>query len=59
MGGSGYSGRVAGPRREDFPNNFVGDLVHTDRAWVVVPPTCCPEGQDYGDGELSLWAGGT
>jgi hypothetical protein len=37
-------------RRDEFPNNFVGDLVHTDRGWVVVPPTCCPAGHDYGDG---------
>ena len=28
---------VAEPRRDEFPNNFVGDLVHTDRGWVVVP----------------------
>jgi len=26
---------VADPRRDEFPNNFVGDLVHTDRGWVV------------------------
>jgi uncharacterized protein YegP (UPF0339 family) len=37
-------------RRDDFPNNFVGDLVKTDRGWVVVPPTYCPAGHDYGDG---------
>src|ERR1700722_11625655 len=35
--------------RDDFPNNFVGDLVPTERGWVVVPPTCCPAGHDYGD----------
>ena len=34
------------------PNNFVGDLVPTDRGWVVVPPTCCPAGHDYADGGL-------
>jgi hypothetical protein len=22
------------PGRDDFPNNFVGDLVHTDRGWA-------------------------
>jgi hypothetical protein len=33
---------VADRRRDDFPNNFVGDLVKTDRGWVVVPPTCWP-----------------
>ena len=32
------------PRRDEFPNNFVGDLVHTAHGWVVVPPTCCPDG---------------
>jgi hypothetical protein len=36
-------------RRNGFPNNFVGDLVATDRGWVVVPPTCCPDGHDYGE----------
>jgi hypothetical protein len=35
------------PLRDDFPNNFVGDLVKTDRGWVVVRPTCCPVGHDY------------
>ena len=34
----------------EVPNNFVGDLVPTDRGWVVVPPTCCPAGHDYADG---------
>jgi hypothetical protein len=24
--------------------------VHTERGWVVVPPTCCPAGHDYGEG---------
>jgi hypothetical protein len=38
---------VAEPRRDDFPNNFVGDLVPTERGWVVVVPTCCPDGHDY------------
>jgi hypothetical protein len=32
---------VAETRRDDFPNNYVGDLVRTDRGWAVVPPTCC------------------
>jgi integrase len=40
---------VAKPRRDDFPNNFVGDLVPTERGWVVVPPTCCPDGHAYSD----------
>jgi hypothetical protein len=31
VGGSGYNGAVASPSRDDFPNNFVGDLVKTDR----------------------------
>jgi hypothetical protein len=44
---------VAEPRRDDFPNNFVGDLLHTERGWVVVPPTACPAGHDYTD---SGWA---
>jgi hypothetical protein len=26
---------VAGTRRDDFPNNFVGDLVKTARAWLI------------------------
>jgi hypothetical protein len=29
--------------RDGFPNNYVGDLVETDRGWVVVAPTCCPD----------------
>jgi hypothetical protein len=28
---TGYNVAVTGPRRDDFPNNYVGDLVHTDR----------------------------
>lgn len=35
--------------RDEFPNNFVGDLVHTERGWVVVPPTACPAGHDYAE----------
>jgi hypothetical protein len=35
-------------RRDDFAKNFVGDLVHDERGWVVVPRTCCPDGHDYG-----------
>lgn len=27
---------------DEFPNHYVGDLVRTDRGWVVVPPTACP-----------------
>jgi hypothetical protein len=45
---------VADQRRDEFPNNFVGDLVHTSRGWVVVPPTCCPAGHNYGDGGWSV-----
>ena len=33
--------------RDDFPNNFVGDVVQTLAGWVVVPPTACPAGHDY------------
>jgi hypothetical protein len=39
-----YNVTVAEPR-DEFPNNFVGDLVKTERGWVVVPPTCCPAGR--------------
>ena len=35
-------------------NHFVGDLVPTQRGWVVVPPTCCPDGHDYSDGGWSV-----
>lgn len=35
--------------RDEFPNHFVGDLVPTERGWVVVPPTCCPDGHAYTD----------
>ena len=38
---------MAEPRRDEFPNNFVGDLVRTERGRTVVPPTCCPAGHDY------------
>ncbi|MGB8208270.1 MAG: hypothetical protein WCF69_11770 [Mycobacterium sp.] len=38
---------MAEPRRDKFSNNFVGDLVWTERGWTVVPPTCCPAGHDY------------
>ena len=50
----GVEHRVADRRRDDFPNNLVGDLVKTDRGWVVVPPTCCPEGHDYGEDGWSV-----
>jgi hypothetical protein len=40
---------VAEPPRDEFPNNFVGELVHDERGWVVVPPTYCPDGHGYGD----------
>jgi hypothetical protein len=45
---------VAESRRDDFPNHFVGDLVETEYGWVVVPPTCCPDGHDDGDGGWSV-----
>ena len=44
----GYNIAVAEPR-DEFPNNYVGDLVPTERGWVVVPPTCCADGHDYAD----------
>jgi hypothetical protein len=34
---------MADSRRDDFPNQFVGDLVPTGQHWVVVPPTSCPD----------------
>lgn len=37
-------------RRDEFPNHYVGDLVQTDRGWVVVPPTGCPAFHDYSEG---------
>jgi hypothetical protein len=40
---------VAESPRDEFSNSFVGDLVHTERGWVVVPPTCCPDGHAYTD----------
>jgi hypothetical protein len=49
VGGSGYNIAVIEPRRDDFPNHFVGDLVETHHGWVVVPPTCCPGGHNYRD----------
>jgi hypothetical protein len=39
---------VADPR-DEFPNNFVGDLMPADKGWVVVPPTSCPDGHSYTD----------
>ncbi len=45
---------VADSRRDDLPNNFVGDLVRTPQGRMVVPPTCCPEGRDYGGGGWSV-----
>jgi hypothetical protein len=49
VGGPGYNVAVAEPR-DEFPNHFVGDLVPTERGWVVVPPTSCPDGHNYSDG---------
>ena len=48
VGGPVYNVAVAKPR-DDFPNQFVGDLLRTDRSWVGVPPICCPDGHDYTD----------
>jgi hypothetical protein len=45
---------VADPCRDDFPKNYVGDLMRTERGWVVVPPTCCPGGHDYSDAGWSV-----
>ena len=45
---------MAESRRDEFPNNFVGDLVPTERGWVVVPPTCCLDGHNYSDGGWSV-----
>jgi hypothetical protein len=56
VGGPRYNIAVAESPRDEFPNNFVGDLVHTERGWVVVPPTCCPDGHDYSDGGWSVSA---
>jgi hypothetical protein len=53
VGGSGYNVAVADPR-DEFPNHFVGDLVPTERGWVVVPPTRCPDGHGYTDGGWSV-----
>jgi hypothetical protein len=47
--GPGYNAAVAEPPRDEFPNNFVGNLVHDERGWVVVPPTYCPDGHGYDD----------
>lgn len=49
---------MAEPRRDEFPNNYVGDLVPTERGWVVVPPTCCQDGHacaDEGWSVSSVW----
>jgi hypothetical protein len=27
----------------------LGDVLSTERGWVVGPPTCCPDGHDYSD----------
>jgi hypothetical protein len=42
-----YNVAVVESPRDEFPNNFVGDLVPTERGWVVVPPTCCPAGEPW------------
>ena len=56
VGGAEYNVAVAEPKRDDFPNNFVGALVPTERGWVVVQPTCCPDGHDYSDPGWSVSA---
>lgn len=56
VAGSGYNAAVAEPS-DEFPNNYVGDLVPTERGWVVVPPTCCPDGHDYNDPGWSVSLG--
>jgi hypothetical protein len=48
VAGSGYNVAVAEPS-DEFPNNYVGDLVPTERGRVVVPPTCCPDGHHYNE----------
>lgn len=45
--------KVAGRRRDEFPNHYVGELVQTDRGCVVVEPTSCPAGHEYGSGWFS------
>jgi hypothetical protein len=48
VAGSGYNVAVAEPS-DEFPNNYVGDLVPTERGRVVVPPTCWPDGHHYNE----------
>jgi hypothetical protein len=58
VGGLGYNVAVAESPRDEFPNHYVGDLVPTERGWVVVPPTCCPDGHadtDAGWSVSSAW----
>ena len=45
---------MAKSRRDEFPNHFVGDLVPTERGWVVVEPTACPAGHAYTDAGWSV-----
>jgi hypothetical protein len=35
VGSARYNAAVSDFRRDDFPNDFVGDLMHTERGWVV------------------------
>lgn len=53
VGGSGYNIAVATPR-DEFPNNFVGDIVETAAGWVVLPPTYCPDGHAYNEAGWSV-----
>src|SRR5271168_3933416 len=41
-------------RRDEFPSHYVGDLVPTERGWVVVEPTACLAGHPYGDAGWSV-----
>lgn len=41
-------------RRDNFSNNYVGVLVPTEGGWLVVPPTCCPDGHGYGEAGWSV-----
>ncbi|BBX44276.1 hypothetical protein GCM10009641_73050 [Mycobacterium cookii] len=34
---------MAEPRRDDFPNNFVGDLAYTERGWLRDPSWTMPQ----------------
>ena len=44
VGGSGYNIGVAEPGRDEFPNNYVGDLVHTEHGPPAVKDDVPPSG---------------